>query len=180
MFGLPLPFVIAAACVIAFLFAMSIATTWFRKVGPNQALIVYGVVAIRHENATIGVARVGRPLGSVVSEVKVNSDLNFLSHGGPHLVVLNPTATRVAFSNYFVDLSLGFNFPGANLSLHGTGSNGDHRVYIANFNPTTHKLELDPSFRDENDGLPGVNFNRIQWPHGNSGYAKPHGLIFVE
>jgi flotillin len=42
MFGLPLPFVIAAASVIAFLFAMSIATTWFRKVGPNQALIVYG------------------------------------------------------------------------------------------------------------------------------------------
>ncbi len=117
---------------------------------------------------------------TVFSEVKVNSDLNFLFHGGPHLVVLNPTATRVAFSNYFVDLSLGFNFPGANLSLHGTGSGGDHRVFIADFNPVTHKLELDRSFRDENDGLAGVNFNRIHWPHGDSGYAKPHGLIFVE
>ncbi|HXN07465.1 MAG TPA: hypothetical protein VN944_10430 [Nitrospiria bacterium] len=117
---------------------------------------------------------------TVLSEVKVNSDLNFLSHGGPHLVVLNSNATRVAFSNYFVDLSLGFNFPGANLALHGSGSNGDHRVYIANFNPVSHKLELDSSFRDEYDGLPGINFNRIHWPHGDSGYAKPHGLIFVE
>lgn len=116
----------------------------------------------------------------VFSEVKINSDLNFLTHGGPHLVVLNPSATRVAFSNYFVDLSLGFNFPGANLSLHGTGSGGDHRVFIANFNPVTHKVELDLSFQDENDGLPGVNFNRIRWPHGDTGYAKPHGLIFVE
>ncbi len=42
MFGLPLPFVIAVGSVVALLFAMMIAATWFRKVGPNQALIVYG------------------------------------------------------------------------------------------------------------------------------------------
>lgn len=42
MFGLPLPFVVAAAAVIAFMLAMTIIASWFRKVGPNQALIVYG------------------------------------------------------------------------------------------------------------------------------------------
>src|SRR3954452_1530798 len=36
------PVVIAVASVAAFLIAMSIIATWFRKVGPNQALIVFG------------------------------------------------------------------------------------------------------------------------------------------
>jgi flotillin len=36
------PVIIAVAAVAAFLIAMSIIATWFRKVGPNQALIVYG------------------------------------------------------------------------------------------------------------------------------------------
>ena len=36
------PVVIGVAAVAAFLVAMSIIATWFRKVGPNQALIVYG------------------------------------------------------------------------------------------------------------------------------------------
>ena len=34
--------VIAAAGVLAFVVAMSVIASWFRKVGPNQALIVYG------------------------------------------------------------------------------------------------------------------------------------------
>jgi flotillin len=42
MFGLPVPFVIAIGAVLAFLFAMSAMTACFRKVGPNQALIVFG------------------------------------------------------------------------------------------------------------------------------------------
>src|SRR5438067_45106 len=42
MFGIPLPFLIAAGAVLAFIFMMSVVTACFRKVGPNQALIVYG------------------------------------------------------------------------------------------------------------------------------------------
>jgi len=42
MFGIPVPFLIAVGAVLAFIFAMSVATACFRKVGPNQALIVYG------------------------------------------------------------------------------------------------------------------------------------------
>ncbi|HEX7190299.1 MAG TPA: flotillin family protein, partial [Thermoanaerobaculia bacterium] len=36
------PVIIAVASVAAFLIAMSIIASWFRKVGPNQALIVFG------------------------------------------------------------------------------------------------------------------------------------------
>src|SRR5438309_4220429 len=42
MFQPSVPVVIAVAAVAAFLIAMSVIATWFRKVGPNQALIVYG------------------------------------------------------------------------------------------------------------------------------------------
>jgi flotillin len=34
--------IIAVAGVVAFLIAMSVIATWFRKVGPNEALVVYG------------------------------------------------------------------------------------------------------------------------------------------
>ena len=42
MLGLPLPVVIGAGAALAFLLMMSVATACFRKVGPNQALVVYG------------------------------------------------------------------------------------------------------------------------------------------
>jgi flotillin len=42
MFQPSVPVVIAVAAVAAFLIAMSVIATWFRKVGPNQALVVYG------------------------------------------------------------------------------------------------------------------------------------------
>src|SRR5213080_2429737 len=42
MFQPSVPVVIAVAAVAAFLIAMSVIATWFRKVGPNQALIVFG------------------------------------------------------------------------------------------------------------------------------------------
>jgi len=42
MFSPSVPLVIAVAAVAAFVIAMSIIASWFRKVGPNQALIVYG------------------------------------------------------------------------------------------------------------------------------------------
>ena len=42
MFSPSAPLVIAVAAVAAFVIAMSVIASWFRKVGPNQALIVYG------------------------------------------------------------------------------------------------------------------------------------------
>jgi hypothetical protein len=40
-------------------------------------------------------------------------------------------------------------------------------------------LQLDTSFRDEDEGTPCVDFNRTTWPHGTNGSAKPHSELFV-
>jgi len=42
MFQPTMPIIIAVAAVAAFVIAMSVIASWFRKVGPNQALIVFG------------------------------------------------------------------------------------------------------------------------------------------
>src|SRR5918911_5562298 len=42
MFSVSPVVLIAGGAVVAFLIAMSIIASWFRKVGPNQALVVYG------------------------------------------------------------------------------------------------------------------------------------------
>jgi flotillin len=47
MFGLPLPFLIVLGAVVAFIFTMSMFASWLRKVGPNQALIVFGLRGTR-------------------------------------------------------------------------------------------------------------------------------------
>jgi len=106
----------------------------------------------------------------LISELNADSELNFSTHGGPHVLAMDSGDRRLGFVNYFVDLTPGFGLP-------GTGSGGDHRVYIVN--RVGDKLILDTTFRDENDHQVGVNFNRDRWPHGETGHAKPHGLIFV-
>jgi hypothetical protein len=96
--------------------------------------------------------------------------------GGPHWGALDnfrigsdgyyhetPYASRMAVSNYFVAR---------------TGLDGDHRVNMVDIGPGG-KLSVDKSFRDENTGQVGVNFNRKVWPHGAFGNAKPHASLFV-
>lgn len=108
---------------------------------------------------------------AVASELNMDSDLNFATHGGPHITVLDKGDARLAVVNYFVDLKEGFGLP-------GTGSCGDHRLYIVKREGG--RLIVDKDFKDEFDNEPGVSFNRIKWPHGETGNAKPHGLIFVD
>lgn len=86
--------------------------------------------------------------------------------GGPHFAAFDALERRIAWSDYFVD---DFAIP--------VKVDGDHRLYVADLR--SGHLRVDESFRDENDGLPGVSFNRLQWPHGKTGNAKPHGLIFA-
>ncbi|HEU5108402.1 MAG TPA: hypothetical protein VFT95_07575 [Micromonosporaceae bacterium] len=70
---------------------------------------------------------------------------------------------RIATSNYFVS---------------GVGSDGDHRVCITRVSPHG-RLSLDGAFRDELTGEPCVDFDRDRWPHGATGWARPHGLLFA-
>jgi hypothetical protein len=97
-----------------------------------------------------------------VDQVVVNDKTT----GGPHFAAFDKNEKRIAWSDYFVD---DYQIP--------VKVDGDHRLYVSKFHHG--HLEIDEKFRDENDGLPGVNFNRLSWPHGNSGNAKPHGLVFA-
>jgi hypothetical protein len=96
--------------------------------------------------------------------------------GGPHWGALdnfaqNPDGTfsettdidRIAVANYFVAR---------------TGWDGNHKMCMANIGPQ-HELMLDTTFRDEVTGEPCVDFNRLAWPHGPWGNAKPHSMVFA-
>lgn len=94
-----------------------------------------------------------------------------ITSGGPHWGALdnhtldqNGVPWRLTFSNYFVSR---------------TGVDGDHRFYNVNVAPDG-KLSYDESFRDENTGSIGVNFNRRDWPgNPDAGFYKPHSEIWV-
>jgi hypothetical protein len=70
---------------------------------------------------------------------------------------------RISVANYFVAR---------------TGIDGNHKVYMVDVDANGN-LAVDTSFVDENDGTPGVDFDRTSWPHGDFGNAKPHSQLFV-
>jgi hypothetical protein len=92
--------------------------------------------------------------------------------GGPHWGALDNfnftpagSPTRMMFCDYFVAR---------------TGYDGNHRCYMANVNPSTGAMSYDTSFRDENNGALGIDFNRADWPgHQDGGFYKPHSMVFV-
>jgi hypothetical protein len=102
--------------------------------------------------------------------------------GGPHWFAtdnhtLTATGfpTRLVFNNYFVAR---------------TGVDGDHREYMVNIDRNGH-MTYDQSYRDEQTGELGVDFNRRDWipnngVNGDNGYAwpdggfyKPHAMTWV-
>jgi hypothetical protein len=56
---------------------------------------------------------------------------------------------------------------------------GDHRVVLLRLDTDTGELRVDQSFEDEVTGAPGIDFDRVKWPHGATGPARPRGLLFV-
>jgi len=54
---------------------------------------------------------------------------------------------------------------------------GDHRVCMLNF--VDRDLSIDETFRDEMTGQSCLDFTRETWPHGATGGANPHGVLFV-
>jgi hypothetical protein len=51
-------------------------------------------------------------------------------------------------------------------------------VLVARFDPEKGTLSFDQTFREPGATLPGVSFDRRQWPHGNAGRALVHGALF--
>ncbi len=57
------------------------------------------------------------------------------------------------------------------------GREGDPRLYLLKFNPTSGSIAIDEAFHDS-DGKPGFNFSDHEWPHGWKGTGRPHGAVF--
>jgi hypothetical protein len=96
--------------------------------------------------------------------------------GGPHWAVMDlfeldsaghyresEQVQRIATSNYF---------------FAATNYGGDHRVCLFDVSEQG-ELSLDTSFVDEHEGTPCLDFNRERWPHGATGNARPHGVLFA-
>jgi len=58
-----------------------------------------------------------------------------------------------------------------------TGDEGSW-VLVARFDAEKGKLTLDQTFREAGLAVPGINFDREQWPHGKTGRAIVHGALF--
>jgi len=86
--------------------------------------------------------------------------------GGPHWLTMSADGTRLAVSDYGVDVPTFV-------------QDGDHRIYVLRLDPASGRLRIDGAFRDELTGEVGVDFNRTRWPHGDTGPARPAGLLFV-
>src|SRR4030095_4506105 len=56
---------------------------------------------------------------------------------------------------------------------------GDRRVHILRWDTEKGVFALDERFKDENTGDEGVSFDRDEWPHGRTGPARPHGVLFI-
>ncbi len=57
---------------------------------------------------------------------------------------------------------------------------GDNQswVVVARFDPGKGALSIDQTFRDPGSTVPGISFDRQQWPHGKAGRAIVHGALF--
>jgi len=86
--------------------------------------------------------------------------------GGPNALAMSADGARVAVSDYTMDV------PGFVLD-------GDRRVHLLRVDTATGRLHVDEAFRDEVTGEEGVSFERASWPHGETGPARPAGLLFL-
>ncbi|HLK11217.1 MAG TPA: hypothetical protein VKW76_07545 [Candidatus Binatia bacterium] len=86
--------------------------------------------------------------------------------GGPSALAMSADGTRVAVADDAVELP-------------AEQRDGDHRVYVLRLDPATGRLRFDTAFRDETTGEVGVDFDRPRWPHGETGPARPYGVLFV-
>jgi hypothetical protein len=68
--------------------------------------------------------------------------------------------------------------PGSDRIVLTSHSDEDPRVLIARLDTETGALTWDETFRDPATGQLGVSFERAEWPHGASGAATPHGVLF--
>jgi hypothetical protein len=83
--------------------------------------------------------------------------LQFPEDFEPHWIAAEPGGERIVMTGY------------ASLS---------DRIVLLRFDPGAQNLEVIEGFGEESGTLPGVLTNRAIWPHGKTGDATAHGVVF--
>jgi hypothetical protein len=67
--------------------------------------------------------------------------------------------------------------PRSNRLILGAENGGENRMLMLRIDPATGALHWDERLRAKN-GIPGIDFRRTTWPHGESGEAFGHAALF--
>lgn len=101
---------------------------------------------------SVVVMDVSRPLEPVIVD-----ELHFGVDARPHWLAIEPGGRRMVMTGG------------------GTLAGG---VYLIDVDPETGKLRLADDLPATGSAIPGIRFDRDEWPHGNTGPAFAHGAVF--
>jgi len=101
---------------------------------------------------SVVVMDVSRPEAPVIVD-----ELPFGVDARPHWLALEPGGRRIVMTGG------------------GTLAGG---VYLIDMDPETGKLRLAGDLAATKSGIPGIRFDRDEWPHGKTGPAFAHGAVF--
>lgn len=114
---------------------------------------------------------------TIVGHYLVQSDQ--LTHGLIVLDLANPSkpveVSRMLIEDKFMPHWTGWDARTQRLVVTGYGD--DHRLFMVKLDPATGAVSMDTAFHDA-AGKPGFSFDNRAWPHGWTGSANPHGVVF--
>lgn len=94
---------------------------------------------------------------SIPAKPVIADELAFGVDARPHWLALEPGGRRIVMTGG------------------GTLAGG---VYLIDMDPETGKLQLARDLPATGSGIPGVRYDRDEWPHGKTGRAFAHGAVF--
>ena len=114
---------------------------------------------------------------TIVGHYLVQSDR--VTHGLIVLDIANPSkpveVSRLRIEGDFVPHWTGWDERTRRLAVTGYGN--DHRLFLVKMDLASGSVSMDMDFHDAG-GKPGFSFDDRAWPHGWTGSANPHGVVF--
>jgi hypothetical protein len=114
---------------------------------------------------------------TIVGHYLIQSDR--VTHGLIVLDISNPSApvevSRLTIEDGFMPHWTGWDARTRRLVVTGYGD--DHRLFMMKLDQSTGAVTMDAAFHGAG-GKPGFSFDDRDWPHGWTGSANPHGVVF--
>jgi len=124
------------------------------------------VVAITGRNRLVALDLTDPWAPKPVSTLRLADGARGGKGAGPSTLTISADGARIAVADYTITAASGT-------------LDGDRRVHVVRLDPLTGQLRLDTDFRGDGEGQAGVDFGRTTWPHGETGAARPRGLLFI-